>query len=87
MHQSVELLDRAGWQDGLPPGADEGGVEDHLDGRPDQHQVAHLQRGLIDQEVVGSEQEARYQGENNTLEKKNLHYLVSMQWFYSFSFW
>ena len=67
MHDSVEPLDGGGRQEGLPPGADHDGEEDHLDGRPDQHQVAHSQRGLIDQEVVRGEQEARYQGENNTL--------------------
>ena len=61
LHHSVEHLEKGRWLDGLPPGAGEDGVEDHLDGRPDQHQVAHNQRGLIDQEVVGREQEARYQ--------------------------
>ena len=70
LHDSVEPLDGGGWQDGLSPVADEAGVEDHLEARPDQHQVAHNQRGLIDQEVVRGEQEARYQGENNTLQRE-----------------
>ena len=77
MHDSVEPL--ASWQDGLSPRSDEEREEDHLDGRPDQHQVTHHQRGLIDQEVVRGEQEARYQGENNTWkrEKKAILYFIS----------
>ena len=61
LHDSVEPLGKRGWKDGLCPGAYQEGAEENLDGRPDQHQVAHYQRGLIDQEVVGGEHEARYQ--------------------------
>ena len=61
LRYSIKFLHRGGWKEELPLGADEDGADNHLDGRPDQHQVAHYQRGLIDQEVVGGEHEARYQ--------------------------
>ena len=44
-----------------PDRADEDGAEENLDGRPDQHQVAHHQRGLVDHEVVRRKQDARDQ--------------------------
>ena len=61
LHDSVEPLGKRGWKDGLCSGAYEKGAEENLDGRPDQHQVAHHQRGLVDHEVVRRKQDSRDQ--------------------------
>ena len=60
------LLSRVSWQENFFPVDTNWTIDESLDDCPHQHQVAHTDAEVVDDEVVGCEHCSRHQGQSNT---------------------